>query len=95
MIPFSEALNIVKHNTIKPGYENVPLSAASGRYLAETIYADRDTPPFNKSAVDGFACRGEDLGEKLEIVETIPAGYLRPGAAGHVCGRSVRAVRKV
>ena len=75
MIPFSEALNIVKHNTIKPGYENVPLSAASGRYLAETIYADRDTPPFNKSAVDGFACRGEDLGEKLEIVETIPAGY--------------------
>ena len=75
MIPFSEALNIVKHNTIKPGYENVPLSAASGSYLAETIYADRDTPPFNKSAVDGFACRGEDLGEKLEIVETIPAGY--------------------
>jgi len=75
MITFSEALNIVKHNTIKTESERVPLSSAMGRSLAQTVYADRDTPPFNKSAVDGFACREEDLREKLEIVETIPAGY--------------------
>jgi len=75
MIQFSEALDIVKANTINPGTERVPLSLALGRSLAETIFADRDTPPFNKSAVDGFACKAESLDAKLEIVETIPAGY--------------------
>ena len=75
MIQFSEALNIVKSNTIIPEAEKIPLSESTGRFLAETIYADRDTPPFNKSAVDGFACREEDLNEKMEIVETIPAGF--------------------
>ena len=75
MITFSEALNIVRHNRIKIGSERVPLSAAMGRFMAESVYADRDTPPFNKSAVDGFACKEEDLTNKLEIVETIPAGY--------------------
>lgn len=75
MITFLEAVNIVKNNTIRITSERVPLSLSSGRFLAEDVYADRDTPPFNKSAVDGFACREEDLGEKLEIVETIPAGY--------------------
>jgi molybdopterin molybdotransferase len=33
-----------------------------------------DMPPFNKSAVDGFACKITDIGRKLTIVETIPAG---------------------
>ena len=31
-------------------------------------------PPFNKSAVDGYACRKEDLSEKLEVIEVIKAG---------------------
>jgi molybdopterin molybdotransferase len=31
-------------------------------------------PPFNKSAVDGYACRQEDLTEELEVLEVIKAG---------------------
>jgi molybdopterin molybdotransferase len=31
-------------------------------------------PPFNKSAMDGFAAREEDLSNELEVIETIPAG---------------------
>ena len=31
-------------------------------------------PPFNKSAVDGFACRMTDIQTSLQIIETIPAG---------------------
>ncbi len=33
-----------------------------------------DIPPFDKSAMDGFACRREDLANELTIIETIPAG---------------------
>jgi molybdopterin molybdotransferase len=35
-----------------------------------------DIPPFNKSAMDGYACRRADLGNELTVVETIPAGYV-------------------
>ncbi|MHC4104036.1 MAG: molybdopterin molybdotransferase MoeA, partial [Planctomycetota bacterium] len=36
--------------------------------------SDMDIPPFNKSAMDGYACRRADLGNELTVVETIPAG---------------------
>ncbi len=41
--------------------EGVPLEAARGRVLAEDARADRDYPPFNRSARDGFAARSADL----------------------------------
>ena len=44
------------------------------RILAEDIISDTDLPPFNKSAMDGFACRRADLANILTIIETIPAG---------------------
>ena len=34
-----------------------------------------DMPPFDKSAMDGYACRAEDARSVLEVVEVIPAGY--------------------
>ncbi|HKL66957.1 MAG TPA: hypothetical protein VJ877_03620, partial [Bacteroidales bacterium] len=45
-----------------------------GRYLAEDIESDIDMPPFNKTAVDGYACRKADLDRELLINEVIPAG---------------------
>lgn len=54
--------------------EKVILSAALGRILQENVYADMDMPPFRKSSVDGFACRREDLGNQLELLEVIQAG---------------------
>jgi molybdopterin molybdotransferase len=75
MISLEYALIIAftKAKIIKP--EKIGLSQASGRILAKDVFADADMPPFNKSAMDGYACRKEDLESVLSIVEIIPAGY--------------------
>ncbi|MBL8745741.1 MAG: molybdopterin molybdotransferase MoeA [Phycisphaerae bacterium] len=41
--------------------EPVPLDDARGRILAEAIACDRDSPPFDHSAMDGYAIRTSDL----------------------------------
>ncbi|MCH2152432.1 MAG: molybdopterin molybdotransferase MoeA [Phycisphaerales bacterium] len=41
--------------------EQVDLTDAMGRTLVEPIVADRDLPPFNRAAMDGYAVRLEDL----------------------------------
>ncbi|MBI4646695.1 MAG: molybdopterin molybdotransferase MoeA [Bacteroidia bacterium] len=74
MITFEQAYNLVMQNTFSLKHERVELTAATGRILAEDIYSDMDMPPFNKSAMDGYACHKEDLKDELEVIETIPAG---------------------
>jgi molybdopterin molybdotransferase len=74
MITFNEALKTVKHATKKLEKEHVELSKCLNRVLAEDVASSSAIPPFNKSAMDGFACRKSDLSEQLEILETIPAG---------------------
>jgi len=61
---------------VRVGTERVAVNRALGRILAEDVASDIDMPPFNKSAMDGYACRREDLGNELELIETIPAGRL-------------------
>ena len=56
------------------GNERVEIGCAVNRILAEDVKSDMDIPPFDKSAMDGFACRREDLANELAIIETIPAG---------------------
>jgi molybdopterin molybdotransferase len=41
--------------------ERVPLDTAAGRVLAQAISADRDHPPCDMSAMDGYAIRSADL----------------------------------
>lgn len=74
MVKFEEALEIVLATEIETGTEKVKLKKALGRILAQDIFSDIDMPPFNKSAMDGYACRAEDLFNELEIIEIIPAG---------------------
>ena len=62
MISFEEAYRIVMSGSTTTFAERVPLMTALGRILAENIIADLDMPPFDKAAVDGFACRRADLG---------------------------------
>jgi molybdopterin molybdotransferase len=54
--------------------ETVPVLAASSRVLAEVIRADRDYPPFLRSARDGLAVRAADLPGELHIVGEVRAG---------------------
>ena len=55
---------------------------ANSRILAQDVFADDDMPPFNKSAMDGYACRKADLGQELTVVELIPAGKSPTKAIG-------------
>jgi len=74
MIQQEEAFKIIKESVITLGTEFVPFQNSLGRILAENVYSDMDMPPFNKSAVDGFACRKQDLNNDLVLLEVIPAG---------------------
>jgi molybdopterin molybdotransferase len=78
MLKFDDAFAVVMGSISgKPlGTERVDIEDALNRVLAEDIASDMDIPPFNKSVMDGFACRRADLDDKLTIIETIPAGYM-------------------
>jgi len=75
LIPFDKAYEIVMNAAFETGIETVDFTASLGRVLMADIRSDIDMPPFNKSTVDGFACRREDLGTELELIEMIPAGH--------------------
>ncbi len=74
MIPFDEAITITGKYIRKTGVDYIPFMESPGRVLAEDIISDIDMPPFNKTAVDGYACRKADLDRELLINEVIPAG---------------------
>ncbi|MFP4042693.1 MAG: hypothetical protein ACLFT6_08075, partial [Bacteroidales bacterium] len=74
MISFEEALNVILGNAPLLKTVEVPLTESYNRVLAEDILADVDMPSFNKSAVDGFACKNPVEGNQLKIRETISAG---------------------
>ena len=76
MISYEEALQIVLFHSYPFGSEPVSLQESTGRVLAEDVFSDINMPPFNRSAVDGFACRKSDLDQPLEIIETVRAGLL-------------------
>ena len=71
------------------GVETVGLDEGDGRWLAEPIVATRDQPPFDASAMDGWAVRVADLGgAPLRIVGESAAGAGFAGSLGP--GETVR-----
>jgi molybdopterin molybdotransferase len=66
--------------------ETIRLAEAAGRVLAEPVQADRDYPPFRRSARDGYAVRASDLSGTpacdLRVTGEVRAGELFPGAVG-------------
>jgi len=59
--------------------ESADLARSIGRVLADDVRANRDLPPYDVSAMDGYAVRSADLAkipEVLEIIEDIKAGDL-------------------
>jgi molybdopterin molybdotransferase len=81
LLPFDEARAIVLEKTgslkrvLVP--ETVPLADAAGRVLAEDVRADRDYPPFPRSARDGFAVRSADVANppaRLRVLGETRAG---------------------
>lgn len=74
MIKFEAALNIVMDAAFSTGYEEVSFMSSNGRVLTQPVKSDMDMPPFDKSSVDGYACRVQDLGRELKMIEIIAAG---------------------
>jgi molybdopterin molybdotransferase len=60
--------------------EQVPLLESAGRILAEEITADRDYPPFARSARDGFAIRAADVPGELRVIGEVRAGEVYRGS---------------
>ncbi len=96
MISVVEARDAIL-NRIRPvGVERVDIVSARGRVLAEDVHATRNQPPWDNSAMDGYAVRSADTiplspdtPAELEIVEDLPAGYVAkrsvgPGQAIHI-----------
>lgn len=74
MILFEEAFKIVLDNVKKTDSKKIDLVNSLHHVLAEDVVSDMDMPPFNKSAVDGYACKIADLSNELEVIEIIAAG---------------------
>ncbi len=74
------------------GTETVPLAAADGRVLADTVLAPLDLPPFANSAVDGYAVHSGDLASsgttRLPLGGRVAAGADAAGFAAR--GRAIR-----
>src|SRR6266581_6093335 len=78
LLSLEEALERILGRVTPLGPEDLDLSAAAGRVLAEDARAVVDLPPFPSSAMDGFAVRSEDTPGRLPVVARIPAGRPAP-----------------
>ncbi len=82
LTPLHEAQKTVLDSARPLGLEKIGLLEALGRVLGEDIIAARDNPPWDNSAMDGFAVRWEDLKQEhaitkpivLKVIEEVPAG---------------------
>jgi molybdopterin molybdotransferase len=82
MISVIEARDAILDQVRPLGTERVDLFSAMDRVLAEDVYATRNQPPWDNSAMDGFAVRAADTRSAspthpvtLQIIEDLPAGY--------------------
>ena len=82
MIPFDEALRRVLQLVPLLSGESVPLAEAAGRVLAGRVDADLDLPPFDTTAMDGWAVRRSEVEHapvELRVAGVIGAGTVYAG----------------
>lgn len=90
MHPDQAIIELLKQVEAIDSYEIVSLSDSLGRVLAEDLASSIDLPPFNNSAMDGYAFRFEDLaaGKSLTLVGESFAGHPYEGkCAANTCIR--------
>ena len=82
LTPYRKALEMVLNDIEEiEETEELPLDDALGRVLAEDVISPIELPPFDRSAVDGYAIRAEDTFQareyspvELEVIDEITAG---------------------
>lgn len=91
LVPVAKALERLLDGAAALAGESVRLADAPDRVLAEPVAALRTQPPFNASAMDGYAVRSANLASlpvQLRVVGTAPAGRGFTGLVGK--GEAVR-----
>lgn len=77
LLPVDEALRLLLADKMPSGHENVALHQAGNRVLATSIFASFNQPPFDASAMDGYAIRfadAEQLPVTLKVIGESAAG---------------------
>jgi molybdopterin molybdotransferase len=88
LLPVADALAQLLDGAEPKPAETITLHEAAGRVLAEPLKALRTQPPFNASAMDGYAVRAADTAKALKIIGEAPAGKQFSGNIGP--GEAVR-----
>jgi len=91
LLPVDEALERLLDGAVTGEAETVAIAEAAGRVLAEDVRALRTQPPFDASAMDGYAVRAADaetVPATLDIIGQAPAG--KAFASGIGPGQAVR-----
>lgn len=91
LVPVAEALQRLLEDAGPLPAENVALHEAFGRMLAQPLTARRTQPPFDASAMDGYAVKAADVSTaptRLAVIGTAPAGREFAGTMDH--GQAVR-----
>ncbi len=84
MLNVDQALGLIRETVSTAPRQTSPLLDALGSRLAEKIVCPEDSPPFDKSMMDGFAVRSSDL--RIGEIEFLKVGEL---AAGHESALSI------
>jgi molybdopterin molybdotransferase len=82
LMPVAEARTRILDGVKPLAAESIPLAQALGRVLAKPLSAKRDQPPFNSSAMDGYAVRASDVAQvpvTLNVIGTSAAGHAFTG----------------
>lgn len=91
LLPVEDAIRRIIGDVMPTGAEMVPLASALNRVLAASLAALRTQPPFDVSAMDGYAVRAADVARlpaQLRLIGSAPAGHAFAGSVG--AGETVR-----
>lgn len=69
-------LRIIADLSFSPKTEQVHFTMTDGRINARDVVSEIHMPQFNKSAMDGYACRMSDLTNLLDVIELIKPGQV-------------------
>lgn len=82
MLSYEEALERILADVSALPAERIPLVGATGRVLAEPLAARFDQPPFDASAMDGYAVRWDDMPGPWRVIGESAAGTAFGNAVG-------------
>ncbi|MFX0039228.1 MAG: gephyrin-like molybdotransferase Glp [Promethearchaeota archaeon] len=81
LTPLKDALDTLFSKVVINPFEEVEINMALNRILAEDIVSEIDSPPFDRSAMDGYAIKAEDSfgaslkkPKKIKLIGTIEIG---------------------